>query len=138
MTEYGYAMGKPQLVNIDVTDGDVESPDDDIYIIERIVRAERIGNLYKLWIKWKGHEDITPRWRHELVKEISDPDLLTSIGTLVQEAKEQHKLEMVQWRLMTLMTTKLSCHPISQPIYYHLLISFQRIIWAISLLLQGS
>jgi len=93
MTEYGYAMGKPQLVNIDVTDGDVESPDDDIYIIERIVRAERIGNLYKLWIKWKGHEDITPRWRHELVKEISDPDLLTSIGTLVQEAKEQHKLE---------------------------------------------
>ena len=27
------------------------------------------------------------------MKEISDPDLLTSIGTLVQEAREQHKLE---------------------------------------------
>ena len=93
MTEYGYAMGKPQLINHNGADGDVDSTDNNLYIIERIVRAERIGNLYRLWIQWKGHDDITPRWRHELVKKISDPDLLTSIDALVHEARERHKLE---------------------------------------------
>ena len=70
------------------TDGDLNAPDDDdndVWNIERIHHAERVGNRYKLWIKWRGsattkrHERSAPltsrqpspgpRWRHELVKE---------------------------------------------------------------------
>ena len=74
-------------------DGDVGGTDEVLYDIERIVRADRIGNLYKLWIKWKGHDDITPRWRHELVKETSNPEILINIDRVVQEARERHRIE---------------------------------------------
>ena len=93
MTEYGYAMGKPQLANTDGADGDVGGSDETLYDIERIVRADRIGNMYKLWIKWKGYDEVSPRWRHELVKETSNPEILINIDQMVQEAKERHKLE---------------------------------------------
>ena len=93
MTEYGYAMGKPRLSGTDGADGDVGGTDEVLYDIERIVRADRIGNLYKLWIKWKGHDDITPRWRHELVKETSNPEILVNIDRVVQEARERHRIE---------------------------------------------
>ena len=93
MTECGYAMGKPKLTGTDGADGDVGGADEALYDIERIVRADRIGNLYKLWIKWKGHDDITPRWRHELVKETSNPEILINIDHVVQEARERHRIE---------------------------------------------
>ena len=93
MTEYGYAMGKPQLTSTDGADGDVGGTDETLYDIERIVRADRIGNMYKLWIRWKGYDEISPRWRHELVKETSNPEILINISQMVQEAKERHRLE---------------------------------------------
>ena len=93
MTEYGYAVGKPKLISTDEADGDVGGADETLYDIERIVRADRIGNLYKLWIKWKGHDDISPRWRHELVKETSNPEILVNIDQVVKEARERHRIE---------------------------------------------
>ena len=49
--------------------------------------------IYKLWIKWKGYDEISPRWRHELLKETSNPEILVNIDQRVQEAKERHRIE---------------------------------------------
>jgi len=93
MTEYGYTNVKPGLPCTPGADGDITLDDDELYDIERIVRAERIGNRYRLWIKWTGHDDITSRWKHELVQEISDPIILASIDKLVDEARDRAKTE---------------------------------------------
>jgi len=83
MTEYGLTIDKP---------GDGGPTDDDLadvdtYEIENIVRADRIGRDYKLWIKWKDHPQITPRWRSELLKETSNSEILADIKRVVAEAK---------------------------------------------------
>ena len=54
-----------------------------LYEIEKILRAERVGNRYRIWIQWQGYDDITWRWRHELVSEISDEKLLSDIADAV-------------------------------------------------------
>ena len=79
LTEYGI----PVTPRVDTTD-DPRQDDETLYEIERIVRAERIGNKYRIWIKWVGYDDITYRYRHELVTEISDPDILKSIDDAVE------------------------------------------------------
>jgi hypothetical protein len=83
MTEYGLTIDKPG--DGGPTDDDLD--DVDTYEIEDIVRADRIGRDYKLWIKWKDHPQITPRWRSELLKETSNSDILTAIKRVVAEAK---------------------------------------------------
>ena len=55
--------------------------------IESIVRADRIGRDYKLWIKWKDHTHVTPRWRSELLRETTNPEILADIKRVVTEAK---------------------------------------------------
>ena len=65
MTEYGYTIGQPKLTNTDGADGDVAGGTDDtlyMYEIERIVCVYRIGNLYKLWIKWKLNYYLHSLW----------------------------------------------------------------------------
>ena len=68
-------------------DGDVVDEGDIIYPIERILRAERVGNKYRIWIKWEGSEEITFRWRHELVEELSDEGTLKEIEDAVAVEK---------------------------------------------------
>ena len=94
MTEYGYTSDRPQPIVARSPDGEAVVPDDTtLYEIEKIIRAERIGNRYKLWIKWLGYDTVTPRWRHELVTEITDPNLLNDIERSVVEARERHRAE---------------------------------------------
>ena len=83
MTEYG--LTTTQLGNGGPTDEDLA--DVDTFEIESIVRADRIGRDYKLWIKWKDHTHVTPRWRSELLKETSNPEVLADIQRVVSEAK---------------------------------------------------
>ena len=83
MTEYGLAVADPGKGG--PTDDDLA--DADTYEIETIVRADRIGRDYKLWIKWKDHTQITPRWRSELLKETSNSEILADIKRVVAEAK---------------------------------------------------
>jgi hypothetical protein len=95
MTEFGFATPKhttttPTGVS---DDGDLDAASDTEYEVERIVSAERIGNKYKMWIKWVGYDDITPRWRHELVKECSNAELLRDIDAAVQAARERYNAE---------------------------------------------
>ena len=70
-------------------DGDIlaDDSDDQVYAIEKILRAERVGGHYRIWIKWKGFDEISFRLRHELVKEIGDAETLAEIEAAVALAK---------------------------------------------------
>ena len=69
-------------------DGDLVDPDDDgVYDIEHVVGAEKVGNVYKIYIKWRNSEGITFRYRHELVRETNNPELLQDIENAVQEER---------------------------------------------------
>ena len=39
-----------------------EDEDNDSGVIERIVRAERIGGGWRLYVKWEGHAQITAHY----------------------------------------------------------------------------
>ena len=57
------------------------------------MRADKVGGWYRLWIKWKDHTEITPRWKSELVRETSNPELLEEIERAVSEARDRHRVE---------------------------------------------
>ena len=64
-----------------------QGEDSDVYDIEIISHAERVGNVYKVWIKWKGYDEITWRWRHELIKETSNDEILKQIDDAVAQER---------------------------------------------------
>ena len=98
MTEYGLAAerltpsGQPATA-----DGDVIGQDDDeVYEIDKIVSAERIGVRYRIWIKWKGYTDVTWRWWSELKQEGQEQgqtELLKDMERAVEAARAKHRLE---------------------------------------------
>ncbi|MDC0525347.1 DDE-type integrase/transposase/recombinase [bacterium] len=57
--------------------------DDGIYDIERISHAQGVGNVYRIWIKWRHYDELTWRWRHELVQETSNAEVLEQIEQAV-------------------------------------------------------
>ena len=79
-----------------MADGDLDDPGDDgndVWNIERVLHAERVGRWYKLWIKWRGSNEISPRWRHELVKETTNAELLQEIKDAVDAARSAARHE---------------------------------------------
>ena len=95
LTEHGLAASPEQTQSAtgEKTSGDLDGDSEEVYDIERVVRADRVGNRYKIWLKWRGHVAITPRWRHELVLETSNTSLLKEIEDAVQAARERHRAE---------------------------------------------
>ena len=94
MTDKGYRLhGGDDSEPAKATDGDLEEPDDEVYEIDRIVSADRIGNRYRIWVKWKGYDEITSRWRHELIAECSNRELLDEMEVAVQRARDRHRAE---------------------------------------------
>ena len=83
MTEYNLTIA--QRGDGGPTDDDLA--DIDTYEIETIMRADRVGRDYKLWIKWKDQPQITPRWRIELLMETSNPEIIADIKRVFIEAK---------------------------------------------------
>jgi hypothetical protein len=59
------------------------------YDIECVSHAERVGNLYKIWLKWRGYSELTFRWRHELVRETTNLELLSEIETAVTQERDR-------------------------------------------------
>jgi len=97
VTEFGVPL-KPTWDRTPLTrqppvDGDPDLPDDELFEIEAIHHAERVGNQYKIWISWKGYTEISWRWRHQLVNEISDPALLNAITVAVTAARKRAIIE---------------------------------------------
>ena len=90
LTDSGIAVRKPSGKD---AVGE-EAADTEVYEIDRIVKADRIGNRYKIWIKWKGYQDITSRWRHELLNDPTTNEALKAdIEDAVQLARDRHQLE---------------------------------------------
>ena len=63
--------------------------DDEVYEIDRVLRAERLGNRFRLWIKWKGFADATPMWKHDLERESSNAELRREIDEAVQRCRDE-------------------------------------------------
>ena len=92
LTDQGLAIGRPTGQTTQV-DGDVDAQDDEVYEIDHVLRAERIGRYYRIWLKWKGYDEVTYRWRHDLVKETSNQELLDEIQAAVTLAKARYDAE---------------------------------------------
>ena len=54
-----------------------------------MVRAEKVGKAYKIWLKWTGYDAPTFRWRHELVNEGVSGWLAEDIERAVQAEKDR-------------------------------------------------
>ena len=75
--------------------GDAYAGDETAYNIESVHHAERIGRHYKIWLKWEGSADLTWRWRHELVIETTNEELLKEIDAAVEFERERVKATRV-------------------------------------------
>ena len=92
ITDSGLAVpGVDSTGNTAGPDGDLQ--DEQAYEIDYIVRAERIGNRYRVFIKWVGYDEVTYRWRDELVKETANDELLREIEKAVELARARHRSE---------------------------------------------
>ena len=81
-------MGVPLPLNDD-TAAEVED-DDTLYEVEKILRAEKIGNKYRLWVKWAGYEEPTPMWRTHLLAQPLSDELLAEIEEACQRYRDEH------------------------------------------------
>ena len=60
-----------------------------MFEIDRILSAEKCGNKYRLWVKWKDYADATPMWRHDLLKQNCNEELLQEVADAVQRCRDQ-------------------------------------------------
>ena len=65
----------------------VEDDPDKEWEIDKVVSAEKVGNRYRLWIKWKGIFDPTPMWKSELEAETSNEEVRAEIKEAVDRCK---------------------------------------------------
>ena len=78
-------------------DGDLEDADDDrVHDIDHVSHAEKVGNVFKIYIKWRNHDEVTFRYRHELVNETNNPELLQEIEDAVQEERARLRAQRGQ------------------------------------------
>ena len=84
MTERGVP-----LPTTNTNETDQLEDDDTVYEIDRILKAEKIGNRYRLLVKWKGNYDPSPMWRSDLVNQTTNEDLLEEIEDAVQRCREE-------------------------------------------------
>ena len=91
ITESGLAISRPGNTSTE-PNGGLDS-DETEYEIERVLNAQRIGGKYKIFLKWKGYDEITFRWRHELLRETTNPELLDEIARATDTARREYQAE---------------------------------------------
>ena len=74
-------------------DVELDENGEPIWMIDRIASAEKVGNNYKIYIKWVGSDEISWRWRSQLVKETKNAQLLKEIEEAVNAARSRHNAE---------------------------------------------
>ena len=52
--------------------------------------SEKIGGRYYLWVKWVDDADTTCEPRSDILKSVTDPELLQQIEDAVQRYRDQH------------------------------------------------
>ena len=87
MTELGIPVpGSTGDVTVNVIDPD------QVYEIDRVLRATKVGGKYMLWVKWKGYQDPTPVPRAQLLQDTNNPELLREIDEAVARYREEKLL----------------------------------------------
>jgi len=87
MTELGIPVpGTVGDVTVDVADPD------QLYEIDKILRATKVGGKYILWVKWRGYQDPTPVPRAQLLQDTNNPALLIEIDEAVARYREEKRL----------------------------------------------
>ena len=75
--------------------GDVGEPDfaddEEIYEIDKVHHAERVGRDYKVYILWKNKQ-ISWRWYSDLRKETKNDELLQEMTAAVEHEKSRHMI----------------------------------------------
>ena len=57
ITESGLAVSQPTVTDEAHPDGDLDT-NDDIYEIDKVLYAIKVGNRYRIYLKWKGYDDV--------------------------------------------------------------------------------
>ena len=92
ITEAGLLIpGEIAAPRVDPLGGDPYSGDETEYKIDCVKYAEKVGRYYKIWLKWVGHEELSWRWRHELVTETTNAELLKEIEDAVTAERDRIK-----------------------------------------------
>ena len=66
---------------------------DEVYEIDKVLRATKVGGKYLIWVKWTGHSDPTPVPRAQLLLDSNNPALLREIDEAVERYKEEKRLD---------------------------------------------
>ena len=66
---------------------------DEVYEIDKVLRATKVGGKYLIWVKWTGHADPTPVPRAQLLLDSNNPALLREIDEAVERYKEEKRLD---------------------------------------------
>ena len=67
---------------------------DEAYEIDKVLRAEKVGGRYMIWVKWRGYVDPTPVPRAQLVAESANEELLREVEEAVERYKTEKRLEL--------------------------------------------
>ena len=65
----------------------------EVYEIDKVLRATKVGGKYLIWVKWTGHADPTPVPRAQLLLDSNNPALLREIDEAVERYKEEKRLD---------------------------------------------
>ena len=68
MGEAGVKLPIAEVPDEAGSNADSDADDDEVYEIEKVLSAEKVGGKYRLWIKWKGYDEVTPQWKSVLLR----------------------------------------------------------------------
>ena len=98
LSEYGIALPNVSIApqtrvdrEMDIGNADGEQYGEEEYEIEKILYAEKVGGSYKIWIQWKGYEEITFRWYAELKAETTNKWMLDEMEKAVKVERERSR-----------------------------------------------
>ena len=63
---------------------------DEAFEIDHVIRAEKVGGKYRIWLKWKDHVDPSPVSKAQLLRESSNPELLAEVELAMKKYREEH------------------------------------------------
>jgi hypothetical protein len=91
-TDSGYAVRLPGA-DPDTGSGDLSDDDDTAYEIDHVVRAERCGTKYKIWVKWKNYAAPTWLWWSDLRRQSCNAELLQETTDAVDIERVRYNAE---------------------------------------------
>ena len=66
-----------------------------LFEIEQIMSAERVGSGWRIWVKWKGYPSATPEPLFKLMRYVTDPAIADQISQRQEEYEAKNPTEFV-------------------------------------------